>query len=349
MQNDLRAALHYVPRFRGKTFVLGIDVERMPEMAVAEATLDLAALQEVGLRLVLVSLGNRQEVVEDWLVDGEIRWEHAEAGASPTKVREILERGQMVVVDGADWDPLGSEMVDFCLGLGAAKLIVFLPEAAGGEEVIHGMSREVALRQGGLLARAAEVCGAGVPRVHLLDERRQGVLMDELFSNEGVGVMIHADDYRRVRPLAEEDIPELLAMIGRSMRQSHLVPRNYEEIANARGDFLVLTVDDHVVGCVALHPYPEEAIGEVGCLYVKQSHEHLGYGQELVRAAEQKARALGFERVFALTNRARQYFQKSLGYELASVDDIPLSRRKKLEASGRGSEVLSRPLNSPQL
>jgi amino-acid N-acetyltransferase len=92
-----------------------------------------------------------------------------------------------------------------------------------------------------------------VPRVHVLNGRRQGVLVDELFSNEGVGTMVHADSYRMIRPLREEDIPELLGMIGRSVRRTKLVERTYEDIQSRIGDFHVMTIDDNVVGCVALH------------------------------------------------------------------------------------------------
>ena len=140
-------------------------------------------------------------------------------------------------------------LVDFASAVGAAKLIVMLPGALAG---IHAISRENAAAWDGndasLFHSAAEACEQGIPRVHLLDQTHQGVLMDELFSNEGVGVMVHADDYLTVRPIEVEDIPELLAMIGRSMRDAHLVPRSYEEIESGLGDFLVLSVDDNVVG-----------------------------------------------------------------------------------------------------
>ena len=103
---------------------------------------------------------------------------------------------------------------------------------------------------------AARICRMGVPRVHLLDGHLQGALTSEIFSNEGVGTMVHTDSYREVRALREEDIPELLAMMGRSVRAAHLVPRTYEEVARRLGDFLLLTVDDNVVGSVAVHSYP---------------------------------------------------------------------------------------------
>ena len=35
-------------------------------------------------------------------------------------------------------------------------------------------------------------------------------------------------------------------MVGRSMRDAHLVPRSYEEIETSLQDFLVLTIDGNV-------------------------------------------------------------------------------------------------------
>ena len=58
MQSDLRAVLQYVPSFRGKIFVLVVDAASMTELALAEALLDLTALQQVGVQLVLVSVGS---------------------------------------------------------------------------------------------------------------------------------------------------------------------------------------------------------------------------------------------------------------------------------------------------
>ena len=67
--------------------------------------------------------------------------------------------------------------------------------------------------------------------------------MEELFSEEGVGTMVHTDSYREIRPLKEEDIPELLSMLARSVVDSKLVNRNYEAIAARMDDYYVLTLD----------------------------------------------------------------------------------------------------------
>jgi len=170
------------------------------------------------------------------------------------------------------------------------------------------------------------------------------VLIDELFSNEGVGTMIHADSYRDIRPLREEDIPELLGMIGRSVRRTKLVARTYEDIQAKIGDYRVMTIDDNVVGCVALHEYAGENTAEVACLYVKLNHEGRGYGVDLVHHAEEIARTKGLSRVFALTTRAADFFEHRVNYQQRDPSILPASRRKQLEESGRDSTVYEKNL-----
>jgi amino-acid N-acetyltransferase len=122
------------------------------------------------------------------------------------------------------------------------------------------------------------------------------------------------------------------------------VPRNYEDILEKIGDYHVMTIDDNVVGCVALHRYPNHASAEVACLYVKMSHEARGYGADLVAHAEGVAREGGVGKVFALTNRAAKFFRDRMGYAEMGKDDLPVARKRQLEASGRDSLVFGKSL-----
>lgn len=356
-QGDVRAVLEYVPRFRGKIFVVLIEAGLLPEPAIAESLLDLAAMEDVGVKLILGVLGGDLKDLYDWTLECEIMAARltrplGDPGAI-AEAKAILGRGQTVVADASSNDPLDPQVVDFTLGIGAVKLIALLEEAIliDGEPVPAVRAADAdALAVSGtvtgahLLQAAAEACRRGVPRVHVLNGRRQGVLVDELFSNEGVGTMIHADSYRQIRPLREEDIPELLGMIGRSVRRTKLVARNYEDIEAKLGDYRVMTIDDNVVGCVALHEYPGEGVAEVACLYVKLNHEGRGYGVDLVRHAEALAREKGIPRVFALTTRAADFFEQRVGYTLSDASVLPAARRQQLEESGRDSKVFEKRL-----
>lgn len=353
-QSDVREVLQYIPQFRGKVFLVLIEAGLLPEPAIAETLLDLAVLEDLGVKLVLAVLGGDLKDLYDWTLECEIMSARVSRpirdGDAVRETREILARGQSAVIDASSVGPLDEAVVDFARGIGVSKIIALLEEAllidgAPAHAIRAADALALTERTDGagaeLLRAAAKACERGVPRVHVLNGRRQGVLVDELFSNEGVGTMVHADSYRVIRELGEEDIPELLGMIGRSVRRTKLVARTYEDIQSKLGDFRVMTIDDNVVGCVALHEYPEEGTAEVACLYVKQAHEGRGYGVELVRHAEEMARGRGIPRVFALTNRAADFFSKRLGYRAATVEDLPGKRRREFEASGRDSLVFS--------
>lgn len=351
---DVRGVLQYVPLFRGHTFVVILD-EGLPEPAVAEALLDLKALQAVGVNLVIVVRGSKLAgmAVDDRATDIEIKFARVEELEG---VAAVLSRGQAAVLEWSEDAILGEEMSLLAVSLGAAKLIGLVngPGVRRGGRPLHAVpcsrlaeltadeGEEEPVEGASLLKAAAAACEAGVPRVHVLDGRRQGVLAEELFSNEGVGTMVHTDSYQEVRPLREDDVPELLTMIGRSVRAAHLVPRDYEEIVEKAEDFLILCVDDNVVGCVALHRYAD-GFAEVACLYVKQSHEGLGYGKVLVQAAEHRARKLGLASVFALTTRAVRFFE-NLGYKAGLPESVPGERMRKLAESARQSTVLVKEL-----
>jgi len=93
-----------------------------------------------------------------------------------------------------------------------------------------------------------------------------------------------------------------------------------------------------------LHAEPDGRSAEVACLYVKQAHEGLGYGMVLVRYAESMARERGIARVFALSNRAADFFGGKLGYHEAGLDVLPPGRREMYLSSGRDSRVFVKDL-----
>jgi amino-acid N-acetyltransferase len=357
--SDVREVLQYIPQFRGKVFLVLIEAGLLPEPAVAETLLDLAVLEDLGVKLVLGVLGGDLKDLFDWTLECEImaaRVSHPISDAAAAReTLDILARGQSAVVDASAIGPLDEAVVEFARGIGVAKIITLMDQEilidgapAHAIRAAEAASLETRTNAEGvpLLKAAAAACRSGVPRVHVLNGRRQGVLVDELFSNEGVGTMVHADSYRMIRPLREEDIPELLGMIGRSVRRTKLVERSYEDIQSRIGDFHVMTIDDNVVGCVALHEYPAESTAEVACLYVKQAHEGRGYGGQLVGHAEDIAARRGIPRVFALTNRAAPFFT-GLGYTQADAAALPQTRRAQFEASGRDSLVFTKTPHQP--
>ncbi|MFC4991313.1 GNAT family N-acetyltransferase [Rubritalea tangerina] len=343
---DLRGLLHYVPQFRGRVFVIDLEWSMMNEVAQAEVIMDLVALQSIGVQLVVVAGVEEMEGIVDWAVDHEFRSAVVKESEGEDRVLDVLGRGQAVFYE-RNGGVISANVVQLSVAIQAVKLIAvsdFKPlETQGGQlkflrvSEISGLGGSFSAEERAMLEVAAQACSAGIDRVHLLDGNEPGVILDELFSNEGVGTMVYAGQYRQIRMLREEDISEMLALIGRSVRRTHLVPRSYEQIADSLGDYAVMEVDGHVVGCVALYLYEGQA--EIACLYVKQTHEGTGYGADLVRFMERRAAELGVTRVFALTNRAAKFFTEQMGYESYAIEGLPRERFAELEESGRGSQA----------
>lgn len=354
---NVRSALEYVPYFCGRLFVVHVAAGLLQADELVDALLDADALHEVGVRLVLVAEGDdtallalragmceiHTAVAEQPLTDGT---------AAVARVREIVQRRQVAIVAAGAEGCFHEACVSMALALGAAKYICLqagdVPGLAG-RPILAALESEVEQHVADcsrpeLLRAAAELCRRGIPRVHLLDGRHRGVLLDELFSEEGVGTMVHTDSYREIRPLREEDIPELLSMIARSMVDAKLVHRTYEEIREHLESYYVYTLDDTIVGCVALYPYPDEACAELGCLFIKTSYEGRGYGKAMCRFVEDKAREYGFKRIFAISQSAVAYFRDRMHYDPLPRTVLPQARLEALESSGRSSGVFGREL-----
>lgn len=334
---DVRGLLQYVPQFGGKVFVIIVDA---PVTALAETMLDLLTLQNIGVQLVIGSSTHTKEVLIDRATEVELKLCNSEQNLdTPTDdITASLKRGQAVVLDLSDEETFSDNVISFSCRISATKLILLqssdqcLPVGAIPAVDIDPETE-------GLLVASATACKAGIPRVHVLDGNDLGVLLSELFSNEGVGTMIYADSYRVIRSIREDDIVELLGMIGRSVRNSHLVPRYYADIEKNMNDYFVMEIDGNVVGSIALYQYENADMAEVACLYVKQSHEGLGYASELVAYAHAHAKKEGLTKVFSLTNRVAEFFQKKMGYHEVTVDMIPTTRQQQLQASGRDSRA----------
>jgi amino-acid N-acetyltransferase len=191
---------------------------------------------------------------------------------------------------------------------------------------------------------AADACRDGIPRVHIINGQVDDGLLSEVFSNEGIGTLIYANEYQQVRRALKKDVRHLLIMTRRSVVAEELVKRTYAMIEKQIGDFYIFEIDRNPVACVALHQYPEYGKGELACLCVESSHENQGIGRKLIQFVENKARELGMQELLVLSTQAFTYFQSKGGFIEGTPDDLPPSRREKYDQSGRMSKVLIKKL-----
>ena len=187
-------------------------------------------------------------------------------------------------------------------------------------------------------------CRNGVSRVHVLDGRVDEALLSEIFSNEGVGTMIYANEYQAVRRALKKDVRAIRNLIRESVEQEEIVKRTRQDILSQLNDYYVFQIDGNIVGCVALHLQPGGKKAELACLSVSGAHENMGIGQKLMLFAEDAAKQRGIETIFLLSTRAFNYFQQKGGFKEGSPNDLPPARREKYEASGRNSKVLVKQL-----
>jgi amino-acid N-acetyltransferase len=183
-----------------------------------------------------------------------------------------------------------------------------------------------------------------VPRVHIIDGRVGEGLLAEVFSNEGIGTLVHANEYQAVRRAHKKDARAIHAMIQPSMENDELMPRSRAEIERQIEDYYVFEIDRNPVACAAVHFFAEGPKAELACVCVDPKYENQGIGLKLMHFAENQARAAGALELFCLSTQAFNYFMQKGGFRLGSPDNLPPTRRAIYERNGRRSHVLVKKL-----
>ena len=192
-----------------------------------------------------------------------------------------------------------------------------------------------------LLEQGVAACRRGVHRVHLVDGRRDGVLIDEIFSADGTGTMLYADRYATIEGAVARDVPDIMRLLQPQMVEGLLVSRSGGDVAETLDDYVVYRVDDTVQGCAALRML-DHGTAEIESLVIAEGYRAEGSGRQLVETLMRRAAEHGATRVVALTTQAADFFM-SLGFEEASPDSLPTDRAQAYDRS-RNSRVLGREL-----
>jgi amino-acid N-acetyltransferase len=191
---------------------------------------------------------------------------------------------------------------------------------------------------------AMAACKAGIPRVHVINGKVEEGLLAEVFSNEGIGTLVYANDYQQIRRAIKKDVRAIQSLTKKSVESDELVKRTRAVIEKSLGDYYIFEIDKNPVACVALHVYAEQKKAELACLYVNSIHENRGIGRKLIAFVENKAREAGLNELITLSTQAFTYFQSKGGFAEGTPDDLPPARREKYEQSGRKSKVLVKKL-----
>ncbi len=218
---------------------------------------------------------------------------------------------------------------------------------AEGEDYIKKHRQSLDREMISKLRHGVRACRNGVSRVHIIDGDQDAAILSEIFSNEGIGTMIYANEYEAIRRARKKDIGAILGLIRESVEMKQIAPRRREDIAARIGDFYVFEIDKNILGCVGLRTYePEggEKTAELECLFVSEAHENQGIGRKMMHFVENQARIMGIRKLFALSTQAFNYFQQKGGFAEGDATMLPGARRQQYEKSGRHSKVLYKAL-----
>ena len=262
-------------------------------------------------------------------------------------INSALDTGAIVLLSPMGYSPSGQafnlaadELAErVAVALSANKLIVLdeLPYVTGtNDERIPNLSPaeleealgtrllgESTRRHLRALLRAVQ---GGVASGQLVSYADDGALLAELFTAEGVGTQITREDRRVVRRADAGDVADIVEIIRPLEEAGVLIERSREKLERELEHFLVAEVDGIVAGCCALLPAGSGA--EFACLAVHPAHRGgaAGIGGKLLAAAEDAARAEGFDHLFVLTTQTRDWFFEN-GFQETASDALPETYR----------------------
>src|SRR5438034_3817024 len=90
---------------------------------------------------------------------------------------------------------------------------------------------------------SAAACKAGIPRVHVINGRVDEGLLAEVFSNEGIGTLIYANEYQQIRRALKKDIRSLMLLTKNSVANEELMKRSRAAFEKQLSDYYIFEID----------------------------------------------------------------------------------------------------------
>jgi amino-acid N-acetyltransferase len=184
---------------------------------------------------------------------------------------------------------------------------------------------------------AIRACEAGVARTHLISRHTDGAVLQELFSDDGIGSMVVESTLNTLRDATIKDVGGILKLLRPLEVEGILVRRSRELLEQEIEQFVVLEHDHRIVGCAALYPFPDEVAAELAGLAVETQSRDRGYGEAILHHMISVAKAQGMKKLFVLTTRAAHWFIER-GFVESDISELP-AQKKSLYNFQRKSKV----------
>ena len=214
-------------------------------------------------------------------------------------------------------------------------------QLTSGEALALIRRRRLSPVQRQMLQGAVDASLSTVGRIHLLDARRDGVLLQELFTRAGAGLMVTRTEAYAPRQAEIPDIGGITRLLAPLIEQGVLAERTREELELRIRNFRVIEVDGLIAACICLHPL-SEIHAELICLAVHPEYQDQGFGHALLDDAEARSIESGFRQIHVLTTRTMHWFREQ-GFRPSSPRSLPVARRK-FYTNRRNAKVLTKVL-----
>ena len=194
------------------------------------------------------------------------------------------------------------------------------------------------------LKNAAHACRGGVRRVHLISRQYDGALLLELYTRDGIGTLVTADNYEGLRTANIEDIGGIMELISPLEEEGVLVKRSREQLELDVNNFTVIERDGMIIACAAIFTFDKEQTAELACLAVHKDYQIHGRGDDLMQHLEWQARKKHIKKLFTLTTQTMHWFIER-GFVECNLDELPVEK-KSLYNFQRNSKVLCKLLGA---
>ncbi|MCB1947747.1 amino-acid N-acetyltransferase [Nitrosomonas sp.] len=351
------ASLSLVKEAVGRTH---LEIEALLSMGLSNSPMANAAIQ--------VASGNFITACPFGVIDG-VDFMHT------GKVRKVnisaietrLNQGDVVLIAPLGYSPTGeifnltleNVATEVASALHVEKLIFLLDSHDHNETEKPTLPRELTVAQCKLILQntadfpeeilkllscAIKACEKNVMRTHLISRHTDGAILKELFTHYGIGSMVSRESLESIRKARIDDVGSILQLIEPLETEGILVRRNRELLEIEINRFIVFEHDGMIIGCAALYPFIQDRICELACLAVHPAYRNIGYGNRLLKSAEEITFSQGHDKLFVLTTHATHWFIEH-GFQEGSLTELP-KLKQDLYNYKRKSKVFIKPLKA---
>ncbi len=293
----IRETLQYVQRFRESVMLIKLGGKIIGQVIELGIIKDILLLKRVGLNIVLVHSSNNAD--DNQWENPECSFQRLDIGAI-AEVDRYLSRGIIPVIRCFHAKDISDDKAAAILsGKLTSKKLIYITNREGIFNTEKQLIREVSINEakklvdnkavtGGMkekLKSAIKACELGVHRVHIISGFREGSLLNEVFSCDGVGTMVYnATPYTNIRKAKPEEIGSIIDILKSSLT----TPVIYANIVSKIKNFYVFTVDEQIHGCVMMEENLKSGTAKLNYTATSLSYEDSNAIKKLMEYIFQK-------------------------------------------------------------